>query len=226
MFGFTCSSACKGQEPETSTIKVNMEELTVVEKTEKTHNLHQAQMELKRKEQEAKEEQRRKAEENARRIALEAERRAEELRIREQYRVFEEMRLQRESAEMRQAAAEAARAEAERERLRLEHELQERKQAVLIFLSKHGFKDVNGCKRSLMSSTYPLHKAVEAGDERLVRMLIQEGADVLQKNSSGRTPAELAAKKNKAGSHDKVVAAIFDLTDITAPAASGKAGGA
>jgi len=100
-------------------------------------------------------------------------------------------------------------------------EVLERKHVVHSFLSKHGFARVNSCKRSLLSSTYPLHKAAELADEQVARMLLQEGARPAQKNFSGKTAAQVAAKKNKDGSHDKVLAVLSEAISNS----SGKAGG-
>ncbi|CAJ1445815.1 unnamed protein product [Effrenium voratum] len=71
-------------------------------------------------------------------------------------------------------------------------EAQTRRDAVAAFLKKHGFSAVSRGKRSLLSTTYPLHKAVKLGDARMVGFLLLEGAVKDQKDSSGRTPAQLA----------------------------------
>mmetsp|Transcript_62157 Transcript_62157/g.116282 ORF Transcript_62157/g.116282 Transcript_62157/m.116282 type:complete len:209 (+) Transcript_62157:76-702(+) len=77
---------------------------------------------------------------------------------------------------------------------------EERQKAVAAFLKKHGFKDVKSVKKSLLSgSTYVLHKACKLGDARMVEYLLEEGASKDQKDSHGRTPADIAkASKNSA----------------------------
>ena len=78
------------------------------------------------------------------------------------------------------------------------------------FLTRHGFKGINVPKRSLLSSTYALHKAAEMADQELVVMLLAEGADPLLINSSGRTAADVAKKKDNCGSHAHVFNLLVD----------------
>eukprot|EP00930_Biecheleria_cincta_P069488 TRINITY_DN57224_c0_g1_i1.p1 TRINITY_DN57224_c0_g1~~TRINITY_DN57224_c0_g1_i1.p1 ORF type:complete len:282 (+),score=80.05 TRINITY_DN57224_c0_g1_i1:103-948(+) len=103
------------------------------------------------------------------------------------------------------------------ERQRREAQLAEetrRRAEVAAFLERHGFEaDVSKPKRVqeacglpfMSKSIYPIHCAAELGDEKILRMLIQEGADPSQKTSAGKTAAALAQKKSKAGSHDAVL---------------------
>eukprot|EP00438_Fugacium_kawagutii_P012046 Skav218188 [mRNA] locus=scaffold5213:260424:266628:- [translate_table: standard] len=86
----------------------------------------------------------------------------------------------------------------------IRHELREaeRKAVVAKFLEKYGFSGINVAKRSLLSgSHYALHKAAELADQELVIMLLAEGADPLLRNSSGRTAADVAKKRDNCGSH-------------------------
>jgi ankyrin repeat protein len=53
----------------------------------------------------------------------------------------------------------------------------------------------------MLRTTYPLHRAAELGDEKMVESLLAEGADPAQKNSSGKTAVQVANGKNKKGSH-------------------------
>jgi len=77
------------------------------------------------------------------------------------------------------------------------------------FLAKNGFDGVsNKRRRTLQPSIYALHLAAERGDATLVTLLVEAGADASQKDSSGRTPADVAKKKNRKGSHDEVVALL------------------
>lgn len=82
---------------------------------------------------------------------------------------------------------------------------------------------VTGPKKSLLSTTYPLHSAAKEGNARMVAMLLKEGADATQKNSSGRTAVQVAQKRNKAGSHAPVISA---LAGGRAPASAARLGGA
>lgn len=134
------------------------------------------------------------AEEEARRRA-EVERKQEEERRRAQLKAEEEARRKQEEA------AQARRAEEER----LAKERRRRKDAVDVFLKANKFKGVSIAKKGMLSTTYPLHCAVEKGDVQMVDDLIQEGADRSQKNSKGRTPTQLAQKKDKQGSHAAIL---------------------
>eukprot|EP00440_Ansanella_granifera_P075376 gb/GFBE01081800.1/.p1 GENE.gb/GFBE01081800.1/~~gb/GFBE01081800.1/.p1 ORF type:complete len:226 (+),score=87.42 gb/GFBE01081800.1/:1-678(+) len=225
MFGISCGSTCKPQDPVTNTVKVNVDELAagIGQKSEAEVLAEQRQQEQEAQEKAEEEERRLKAEEAAREAAIEAERRAEDERRRRQaeaLRLREEEDARRMAEAAAAAAAEAAK-KAEEERLRQEQAMKQRKQEVSAYLQKQGFADVNSSKRSWFSSTYPLHKAAEAADDKLVALLLEEGANASQKNSSGRTAAQVAFKKNRNGSHNKV------LSLLSAPAAAApRAGGA
>lgn len=136
----------------------------------------------------------------------------EERRLQAIQEAEEKARLEREAAESEKAAAEQERIREEQERLhqaRLEKERQDREKAIATFLKQNGFTaGVNGAKKSFMSSSYPLHKAAESGDVKIVTMLLREGADPSQKNSSGKTALEVAKKKDNKGSHSKVVTTL------------------
>lgn len=108
-----------------------------------------------------------------------------------------------------EAAVERERIWQAQERHRLQQEQEERKKLVNDFLKRHGFVSVNSLKLSLISSTYPLHKAAELGDATMVSLLLQEGADCMQKNSSGKTAVQVAQRKDKAGSHRSVLAVFL-----------------
>mmetsp|Transcript_8921 Transcript_8921/g.21164 ORF Transcript_8921/g.21164 Transcript_8921/m.21164 type:complete len:239 (+) Transcript_8921:72-788(+) len=113
----------------------------------------------------------------------------------------------------RRAAHAAARAEAERRRACLE--IVESERVVTRFLRQHGFLGVNSPKRSLLGrQSYPLHKAAELGNARLVRMLLREGAIPKLLDSSGRTAVAVAQRRDRNGSHAKVLAVL------TAPSAA------
>ena len=75
------------------------------------------------------------------------------------------------------------------------------------FLEKHGFSGINVPRRSFLRKTFALHKAAELADVATTTLLLAEGADVSLRNSSGRTAADVAKKKDNCGSH----AAVFNL---------------
>merc|ERR1739844_531970 len=83
----------------------------------------------------------------------------------------------------------------------------ERKEQFTSFLRDHGFKDATTSKRKLLKTTYPLHCAAELGNSQIVGMLIEAGANPRQINSSGKTPAQVAEKKNN-GSHNDALRAL------------------
>jgi len=97
----------------------------------------------------------------------------------------------------------------------------ERREAVADFLAENGFigasgidcmtqlpAQINAKRKKLMFSTYPLHVAAEKGDAIMIRHLLQEGANTEQRNTVGRTAAQVARRKNKDGSHDQALRAL------------------
>ncbi|CAK9088732.1 Reticulocyte-binding protein 2 homolog a [Durusdinium trenchii] len=129
----------------------------------------------------------------------------------------ERKRKEKEAEEEEQRQAELQRQKEEEERVRLEAKVQERKQRVEEFLKSNQFKDMSTPKRVqekvlglplISKSIYPIHLAAELGDAAMVEMLLKEGASAKQKTSTGKTPAELAKKKSKGGSHDAVLKAL------------------
>lgn len=91
-------------------------------------------------------------------------------------------------------------------------EAADRKAILDVFLAENGFDGVgNKRRRMLRPSVYPLHLAAEKGDAQLIRLLLEAGADRLLKDSSSRTPEDVAKRKNKKGSHDEALAALAAL---------------
>jgi len=224
---FACK-ACSGSDPAQDTVKFDASALA--KQQQEAEQAAAAAKEAERRQQQEREEAR--LREEARQAEAEAQRRrAEEAELQrqqeEERRRAEEQerlaRLQQEEEEQRRAI-ERAQAEQRAEQERQEREVAEaraRKSAVAAFLKEHGFKGgVSDAKKSMMSTTYPLHTAAKAGNARMVEMLLKEGASVAQKNSSGKTAAQVAEKSNKNGSH---AAALRALT--AGPSAAGRAGG-
>jgi len=222
-----CSAACKPCHPSIDVVKVDMSKLAFAgsapaseqvseqpsEQLSEQQHLAAAlttRLEEVRAEREREEAREREQERQESLEAAEAARQAEEQRIREQVRLSqearkEEARKQREDdAACHRACMDAA--VEEKKRLHKEQEnFEERTRLVREFLKQHGFAGVNTSKRFLIGSTYPLHKAAELGDARMVAMLMQEGADPKLKTSWGTTAACVAQKYNKACSHVEVV---------------------
>eukprot|EP00439_Symbiodinium_sp_Y106_P009605 s3374_g1.t1 len=197
MFGMDCSSTCARQEQATSTVKVDVEAMV----------RRQAEEEARQKAEEEAEQQRAAEARRAAEEAAEAARRAQlEQKLREKRKAEEQERLEaeRRAAEEKEQARRRAQEQAERE-----HE--ERQREVASFLKQHGFSSINGVKKSFMSSTYPLHKAAELGDAHMVDQLVKAGADVAQKNSGGKTAAQVAAKKDKKGSHSATLSVLTQI---------------
>merc|ERR1712008_205911 len=163
------------------------------------------------------EEQREAAEaaERARLLEEEEKRLREEEEAREQARLAEEARL-REEERLRQEQEEEAR-RVETERIRAE-QVTKRQEAIRSFCTKHGFNSDNlnqprppGCT-VLGATTLPFLHAAERGDADMVKMMLEEGVSPLQQNSSKKTAAQLAQKKNKGGSHDGVLQVLTNAT--------------
>jgi len=147
---------------------------------------------------------------------------AEEESRREEARRAFEMEQQRREQEEEARRKEAERLEQEQQQ---ESKRQERQEAVKFFCRRYGFDGFNqprrnGCTILGSSVTYPLHQAAELADERIVEMLLKEGASPMTKNGAKETAAQLAQKKNKGGSHDGV------LQVLKTAAATAAAGGA
>jgi len=181
------------------------------------------QKEVKRREEEAQYRAQQEAErlqrerlealaEEQRRLEEQAEQARQELRAQKERREQEaQARMEQEAKraqEVRERAERARRAEAER--LQKEQEELERKQTLDRFCQAHGFVGINEPRRSGCSvwasvTTYPLLVAAELGEETIVEMLLKEGVDPNQTNSSGKSAEQVAAKKNKGGSHEGVL---------------------
>merc|ERR1712048_877985 len=87
-----------------------------------------------------------------------------------------------------------------------------RSEAVDNFLAEHKFKGINIGKRSLTKTTYPLHEASKRNNIDMVRMLVEERANLEQTNSRKQTPLQRAIRQNKNGSHTDVIALIKGLS--------------
>jgi len=187
---FSCG-ACEPTDPTTDTVKVDIAAQVDADR--------QAAEEAQRRQQEAELElQRKRAEEEARR-----QKEAQEKAARERAEA-EARRVQAERERQARQAEEARRAEERREEE--ERVAQEkRKAAVAAFMKEYGFTGVNAPRKKMMKTNYALHKAAKLGDAQLVEMLILEGADTKQKDSRGKTPAQVATAKNAKGSHIVVI---------------------
>jgi len=207
---FACR-VCVPADPAPDTVRFDMAALA---KAQADEAAKEEQRRADAQEAERAEEQRR-ADEEAR-----ARRRAEAERLR-----GEEERTQRE-AEQR-AAAEAVRVAEEAEQReaseRAAAAAHRRKTEVAAFLQKNGFTNgVAGPKKCMTKTKYPLHTAAKRGGAFMVEMLLQEGADATQKDSTGRTAAQVAQKENRNNSHAQVLQALAAV----APAGRRAAGGA
>merc|ERR1712014_157421 len=98
---------------------------------------------------------------------------------------------------------------------------QARKDAIEKFLADHKFKGVNTGRKSLTKTTYPLHEAAKRNDIEMVKFLIEEGANVEQKNSRKQTPLQRAAQENKNGSHEEIIGVLTNLSTEQAVRAGG-----
>jgi len=124
-------------------------------------------------------------------------RRHQEARAREERDGEERARL--EAQRGREEAAERAAAEA-----------RQREVQVAAFLQENGFaKGAAGPKHQLFfKTTYPLHAAAKLGNAAMVDMLLLAGASLAQRDSRGKTAAEVAEKANTRNSHAGVLRAL------------------
>ncbi|CAE7228830.1 VAC14, partial [Symbiodinium sp. CCMP2456] len=200
---FSCASACNPPNPSANTVKVSMEDLA------KRVAEEQAVKE--------EEDRRRKAEEEAAKEAVrqQREKEAEERRRKEQ----EEAQRARLEAEQREKeakeAAEAEKAAAEQAEKTRQEELAQHKNEVMAWIKKQGFTGINNAKKSFFSSTYPLHKAAEVGNAKMVKLLLEQGANPALKNSAGKTAQEVVLQKKKGESHKEAVKRVVVLSVIS-----------
>jgi hypothetical protein len=197
---FSCKAVCQPNDPATDTVKVNfpVEALTAEEdlreqEEEAERQRQQEEAEKLRWEAEMEAKAKAAAEAEAARLIAEEERLVEEARQAE---------LAFEAEQLRQGElAEAA-------RLEEEARVESRKATVAAFLKQHGFSDVSAPRRKFLKTKYPIHKAAKEGDSSLVEMLLLEGADPKQKDSRGKTAAQVAHAKDSKGSHSSVIALL------------------
>jgi len=206
---FGCTGPCSGSNPTTDSVRVDVSALGAAAEAER---LRSAQEEAERLAREQEQEDQRLAEQEAEQRAVEERQRQEEERLRlEEQRAREEA----ERLEERRAAEERARVERAEQARRDEAERQarlkeerERQEALDAFCLQHGFTDVSAPRKSKgvfsATTTYPLHCAAELKDARIVGLLLKAGVDAGQKNSAGKTAAQVAQKKDKNGSHEEV----------------------
>mmetsp|Transcript_45044 Transcript_45044/g.113298 ORF Transcript_45044/g.113298 Transcript_45044/m.113298 type:complete len:239 (-) Transcript_45044:162-878(-) len=232
-----CSAVCGASDPTKDTVRLDAAALAkgqalIEDENERIMKLRQEE-EMARLQFEREEAKRVEAEQR-RLLELEQERLEEERKLREAREREERARREREAqvrqeeqarreAEIRRAREELERAEADQkaELERMAAKERDRKAAVANFLRENEFSNgVGGKKRSFLKTTYPLHCAAKAGNARMLEMLLQEGADVLQKNSSGKTAAQVAEKANRNNSHAGAIRVL------SGAACRGSAGGA
>jgi len=113
-----------------------------------------------------------------------------------------------------EAADEQEEAREKADKLKAEIE-QAKQESANYFLVAEGFASVNSIRRkSLGTSVYPLHVAVERNDAEVVRCLLFARADPTQKTvrpcalCRRQTPKEMAARRNRRGSHAEVLSVL------------------
>jgi len=80
------------------------------------------------------------------------------------------------------------------------------------FLAAEGFASVKAGRRNGSCTVYPLHAAVEKNDAEAIRCLLFAKADLSQRIigvvSRRQTPQQMAMRRNRQGSHEKVILAL------------------
>lgn len=191
MFLF-CKQTCSGRDRSSDTVRVSLSDAAAQEALRAEEDLRDERdaSETVENEEPEQEEQLRAAEEIARRQAEEERLRAEA-----------EALAQQEAADL--AARQQREREEEEQTLR-----QERRAQVDAFLKAERFAGVGSARKRMLKTTYPLHRAAEMGNGKMVEYLLAEGADPTQVDSSGRTAAQVAERKNKRGSHGGALTAF------------------
>lgn len=92
---------------------------------------------------------------------------------------------------------------------------EQHEQAIAAFLRENGYHGLTRSKWKV-GSDYPLHCSASQGLVRMTDLLIKAGADPTQKNSWGQTPADVARKRNKGGSHKGVLEVLGRATAAVA----------
>jgi len=198
--------ACTSSDKATDTVKIESPEALKKRQEEETRKAAEAR----RAEQErVAAEQRRAAQEREAQENHAEQQRLEEDRRRQAAEAAESRQRQQEKEERRRAEEaerrrkqEAAEAEAEKKR-------QDRKK-LEEWLSSHKFHDPNAKKSKWFKTSLPLHDAVTDMNEDMVRILIDNNADVNAQNSSKQTPLQLAEKLSQKGpgKYDGVMGAL------------------
>uniref|UniRef100_A0A7S4RXX3 Uncharacterized protein n=1 Tax=Alexandrium monilatum TaxID=311494 RepID=A0A7S4RXX3_9DINO len=175
---------------------------------EKERKQHQ---ELQRRTEEAQ--SLRRQEEEAKRQSQDLAEKVRQLKgaLKEEQALFEQVRRERELLERTVEAKDE-----EGRKMLEERERMLRRTAVMTFLKEHGFSSVTSSKKVMLKTTYPLHVAAEAGNAKMVDMLIKEGAQPDQTNSQGKTAAQVAqAAQVKKGAmddaHEEVLSVLQGL---------------
>jgi len=222
---FSCRGTCAPRDPATDTVKIRLSPVVSEQAEEAAPHVEEREAAQADERQQEEQEQARRREEEAERLRLEEQSRREreemeereqlareeaEERARREREEAEERRRRREQEEAeeraRRAQEEALRAEAARreEAERLVRE-EERRVLVKSFLKDHGYSAVGAPKRTMLKTKYPIHTAAKTGDPAIVAALLESGADPAQRNSAGKTAAQVAQQLNKNGSHNKVI---------------------
>jgi len=228
---FSCNG-CSGSDPTSDTVKVDASLLAAAGKEnvqpmpapQKAHELQKAweEQDKRAREQQAAEEQRQAEEHAKRRREAEAAKQRQEEEWAAEREAAERARMQRVAAEAAAKAKEeqqrldeqrAAEDKARAEREAADKAAKEREnraaEKVTAWCKKKGFQDMNTKMSSLFSgSKFPLHAAVADKDVEMVGLMVLLGVDETATNSKGQTAKDLAAKLNKKGSMEAILASL------------------
>jgi len=138
----------------------------------------------------------------------EAEPAEEQQRLQQEAAVAEQARRREKAQEEEKEASECVRVAREKEQQETVQAVAKAQKQVDTFLRAEGFKSIVAPRKNCCRTSFALHRAVEENDAELVLALLRCGADQTRRNSAGKTPHELAQRRNRKGSHDLILAAL------------------
>mmetsp|Transcript_11058 Transcript_11058/g.32666 ORF Transcript_11058/g.32666 Transcript_11058/m.32666 type:complete len:213 (-) Transcript_11058:89-727(-) len=199
MFSSACKESCGcGGNATTDTVKVDMADIAEQAEEEKRRREQEEEEERQEQLRQLKEQEEVRRQEEEKRQAALQERRRQEDEARREAEKREEDRRKADQLEARRQAM-------ERERQIAAQKERKRREEVRAFLEKEKFAGVSEPRKGWFSTTFALHRAAELNNAAMCEMLVEEGADPEQQNSSKRTAYQVAFRANRKDSHAQVM---------------------